>query len=291
VALGAPTAAGGASGAGGVPLAPAGASEGPDEDVLSDEQVSFWRTAFGVVGSLIGVACMIVFPCAYKARVTDARPPYPPQDAIPVHLSAAPMVGAPGDFRSNLSSPCADVGVLCHTLCCPAVRIADTYAAAGVMSFWCACFAWLGCWVVAGFACMLWNGQFDDGTQLRDETSLLVALLTGCALQALAFAPRRQYLRVRNGGLHGDFATDFIVWACCAPCAASQEARQVDSVQGVEVRCCCRLEPSLGAGLASGYAGMSMLGPAGVVGPPVQAGGYSGMQTPSYMAGGPGYYR
>ncbi|CAK0802294.1 unnamed protein product [Prorocentrum cordatum] len=90
---------------------------------------------------------------------------------------------------------------------------------------------------------MLWNGQFDDGTQLRDETSLLVALLTGCALQALAFAPRRQYLRVRNGGLHGDFATGhhFIVWACCAPCAASQEARQVDSVQGVEVRCCCRL--------------------------------------------------
>merc|ERR1739848_938274 len=32
-----------------------------------------------------------------------------------------------------------------------------------------------------------------------------------------------------------------LLWWCCTPCTIAQEARHVDAVTGVKVRCCCSL--------------------------------------------------
>lgn len=61
--------------------------------------------------------------------------------------------------------------------------------------------------------------------------------------QACFYAKWRRDLRVRFSLVSAASCTeDYLLYACCAPCLSTQEAREVDMANGVRVRGCASLE-------------------------------------------------
>jgi len=143
-----------------------------------------------------------------------------------------------GNFRTSIRDECQmalnclvcrsqDASLCLHSCCCLAVRMADTYASAGLGGFYCNFFMFfitvyvfpqcLG--AVSGVRCGTW---------------------LGLPVLALGRTARRWQLQRRLGGAGGSWM-DCPLLLVCGPCMACQEARHVDGALGVQVECCCVL--------------------------------------------------
>lgn len=176
------------------------------------------------------------FACIYQQQVTQRRPPFPDQ--------ASPHL--PKDFTIPLCSCFDDCEACLHGFFCHTCRAADTYAAANVIGYWKVIAFGVAAPIVAGILAYLQEslliavGFSKKTASANSHGSLICAILHG-----LFFAVLRQKLRRALAG-HGSrdagtTMTDFITWCLLPCCATTQEARQVDAVQGVRVSCCCNL--------------------------------------------------
>jgi Cys-rich protein (TIGR01571 family) len=171
-----------------------------------------------VVGFTVMIALLakLIFVCTYKAKVTDQRQ---------AHADVVPMPSQPPqalDFHHGAFGCLEDINVCCHAFCCASVRAADTHKAMGTGEFWTVIFQWIVASVI---------GQILGGIGL---------MICGMVFAAV-MAKKRQKLKARLGIAAGNSCVDFMFWWCCSPCAIAQEARHVDSLTGVAVRCCCIL--------------------------------------------------
>eukprot|EP00929_Paragymnodinium_shiwhaense_P122148 TRINITY_DN94759_c0_g1_i1.p1 TRINITY_DN94759_c0_g1~~TRINITY_DN94759_c0_g1_i1.p1 ORF type:complete len:297 (+),score=34.53 TRINITY_DN94759_c0_g1_i1:69-959(+) len=163
----------------------------------------------------------------YKRGVTDNRPALAAAESVP---AAASMAQLPHDFAFGLCSCCDSPNLACLTCCCPVVRIADTFSTLGDQDFW----AFVGGLVGLQVACDAID-MVTDSYGGSIHTALFV-----CAMVYL-----RSRLRVRLGAPQPPAAImlwDGLAWWCCACCAATQDARQIDLAQGVEYKCIAQLE-------------------------------------------------
>eukprot|EP00928_Gymnodinium_smaydae_P089537 TRINITY_DN73497_c0_g1_i1.p1 TRINITY_DN73497_c0_g1~~TRINITY_DN73497_c0_g1_i1.p1 ORF type:complete len:273 (-),score=24.86 TRINITY_DN73497_c0_g1_i1:104-922(-) len=127
-------------------------------------------------------------------------------DKVPAVPQPPPTLA--NDFGSSIFGCCGNTQLSLHACCCLACRASHTWHVAGVVDYWAAVFGLCFC-----TPCMCFVGGY--------------------------FRSRlRKQLKLAPGGL-----TDFLVWIpCCGPCAAGQEAMQVDAISGLEVACCCRAQ-------------------------------------------------
>jgi len=187
--------------------------------------LAFFAT-FVAVPILIFVGALVftcIFAKKYKEHVMDRKPQL--QDVPEVWKAVGP------DFRFGICDCFSDWDILLHTCCCTYARIADTYASAGLLSFWNTVMICIGISVAR----------------------LLVGLIIGDQLSGALFAVifagvlsnYRGMLRVRLGG-EGCTVMDFICLCCCPLCALCQEARQIDGAIGVRTSCCCNLKVEMG---------------------------------------------
>lgn len=114
------------------------------------------------------------------------------------------------DFTHGLFGCLGDMKICCLSFCCFPIRWADTLDKTNprLVQYW------------AGFAIM---GLLVCFAPLTGSISSLVAVLVG--------AFYRQQLRIhfgiQNGGM--TWVYDVLTYLCCGPCAATQEARQVEA--------------------------------------------------------------
>lgn len=112
-------------------------------------------------------------------------------------------------------------------------RAGDTHHTAGTGKFWHIWFLVEGAYLIA----MIVN--------IFEELILGVSLDFGWILMGAVIAAvmtsKRQELRQRLGGKRQDCCLDCLLYWCCFSCVTCQEAKQVDSIQGVQIRCCCQM--------------------------------------------------
>lgn len=171
------------------------------------------------------------FMVKYQRHVVAKKPKL--SDLLPSERRASA-----GNFRTSIRDECCmalhcwvcrsqDSSLCLHSCCCRGIRMADTYASAGLGGFYCNAFMFFGTLyafpvclsVVAGVKHSMWLGR--------------VAL-------ALVLAARRWQLLRRLGSSGGSWM-DCLLLLFCTPCATCQEARHVDGALGVQVECCCVL--------------------------------------------------
>lgn len=186
----------------------------------------------------VTVSCILewilicIFTVQYRRYVIAKKPKILDADAVPDEF----RISGRG-FRTSITQECfSGVGALAccseessmflHACCCTAVRMSDTYSSAGLGGF---CAHVLLAFALRGLA------------QLGDAVAGGWCLLAARAAMALYFAVLRGRLHRRLGG-YSELLTDFCCIFWCAPCVASQEAKQVDGALGVRVECCCVLE-------------------------------------------------
>jgi Cys-rich protein (TIGR01571 family) len=168
-----------------------------------------------VLTLLVSCVAKLIFLCTYKKSVTDKRAPLP---EVAVHGQQLP------DFHHSAFGCFEDMDVCIHSCCCSTIRAADTHKAAGTSEFWSVVLLWV-------FACVV--GRILGGRALGH-------LFAGLLISGI-MTHKRQMLKAKLGIAHGNCCADFLLWWCCTPCAIAQEARHVDAVTGVKVRCCCSL--------------------------------------------------
>jgi len=174
---------------------------------------------FMVPLSGIWCAAQLGFALMYKNRVVDRKHVFKPQRS----LSSAslgesstkhklPHEEIPTTYSFSLLDCWGDGDVALHTSFCCTTRVADTYHSAGIMDFWVAFFA---------------------------------AMCCPCCFTACLMPCKHGQLRTRlNGSATKACGLDDMCLACCCTlCVICQEARSVDQVVQVKVRCCCILEP------------------------------------------------
>merc|ERR1712194_521958 len=66
--------------------------------------------------------------------------------------------------------------------------------------------------------------------------------LVPCLVAGAIYGYMRKHLRENIGAPKENFFLDMLTWGVCPVCAAIQEARTVDSLNGVKVSCCCKLD-------------------------------------------------
>mmetsp|Transcript_96810 Transcript_96810/g.172235 ORF Transcript_96810/g.172235 Transcript_96810/m.172235 type:complete len:341 (-) Transcript_96810:125-1147(-) len=185
------------------------------------------------LNSGVGVLLTLVFAAVYKMLVTDQRPPtFPEADELDLGRS---MTNPPHDFHFTLFSCCEDgqAARTCCTACmCPSLRAADTYAAAGLLPFWRTILIFVGIQVAA---VLVGFGMPDDSSYEPTSAAFLAI--------ACVFVGYRQALREKLGAPQGRqtsvFIKDWLAWACCQSCVITQEAREVDMAEGLDVKFPC----------------------------------------------------
>lgn len=211
-----------------VPL-PHGGSPGL---VLDDDELGWWLVLLWVV--LLICALEMVMPWAfaivYKRRVVNQRPTLIPVESIPQDLKQL-------DFKFGLCNCCEDGSTCLHAWCCSAVRIGETYSgrASGLYGFWATILVYQ-----MPFIFGLFETLFFGPAILTMSLQIVIAIF---------FGTKRTALRKRLGGVakNGcdawkEVVTDIWLWFFCSCCVITQEARSVDSLQGVRVECCCNLQ-------------------------------------------------
>merc|ERR1712226_1319595 len=171
----------------------------------------------------------------YKVRVANKRPrDFPCLEVVPPGLQ---LSQSPHDFANDLCTCCEDKRTCCLVFWCDGVRVADTYAAAGLASFWIAIVQYAASDVVATIV----TERFSLATDA--EGGDLVGNMIRSLGLAVIFFRKRQALKAKLGAPVGTrWLKDFVLWWCCTLCVVVQEARQVDAVQQVDVQCCCHLQ-------------------------------------------------
>jgi len=223
------------------------------DDRIDDLLIGFFFRIFMLLVTVVALWCEM---CCYRSSVAkrrvEAQGTFAALQSSPYHFSQSG-----GNFRYDLCS-CSDAcETFLHAMCCHLPRIGDTSSAA------------LGThWALLG---ALWTLVFIVASILD---------VVGNSFNAPSFAGivitvygtiKRQAFRRRFGGDPGPFCcTDCLVWWCCAVCAATQEARQVDEASGLRMHCCCRLSPFTSP-FVRPMAGAVVIGQP-VVGRPVGAG-------------------
>lgn len=228
-------------------------------NLVCDERLSFDRLlgfVFRVILLLVTVAALWCEMCCYRRSVSKRRAEVQGAFAVlqssPYHFS---QTG--GTFRYDLCS-CSDAcGTFLHAMCCHLPRIGDTFSAA------------LGThWALLG---VLWTLAYVVASILDVVGESFNALNLAGIVITVYGTSKRQALRRKFGGDPGPHCcTDCLVWWCCAFCAATQEARQVDEASGLRMHCCCNLAPFTSP-FVSPMAGAVVIGQP-VVGQPVGAG-------------------
>lgn len=118
-------------------------------------------------------------------------------------------------WRFGLGNCCANPSACFVTLCCPAVRWADTMHMAGLMSFWLA---------LPICALLLYMGTASFGL-----TYLLFVLMATHGRQQI-----RALFDIPGPGRTAEgFAQDFCTYSCCCCCAIVQEAQQLEEAYAV----------------------------------------------------------
>eukprot|EP00971_Amphidinium_carterae_P323235 6423669-Amphidinium_carterae.2 len=174
---------------------------------------------FMVPLSGIWCAAQLGYALVYKNWVVDRKHVFKPQRSLssrslgesnPKLRIAQEEVSTTYSFL--LFDCWGDGDVALHTSFCCTTRVADTYHSAGIMDFWVAFF---------------------------------VAMCCPCCFAACLMPCKHGQLRTRlNGSATKACGLDDMCMACyCTLCVACQEARSVDQVVQVKVRCCCILEP------------------------------------------------
>jgi len=155
------------------------------------------------------------YALVYKRRVVDKKHRF----KLRAYQAAAERLGAPdadgedaGGYRHSVFECCADGDIFLHAAFCFHSRIADTYHTAGVMDFWLA-FCLSVCCPVCFMSCIMPCKHGQLRTRLSDSKTSAWGL------------------------------DDMCLACCCACCVVCHEARHVDQVVQVRVRCCCVLEP------------------------------------------------
>jgi hypothetical protein len=117
----------------------------------------------------------------------------------------------------------------------------DTHELAGTGGYWC---IWsLIVWVPILFSIVdtaVYMLLYFDPYTRSNLASLVIAAV---------MYQKRQQLRLRLGAQDPArfCCADFLFYWCCSPCVTTQEARQVDSIQGVHMECCCKLVQGVAA--------------------------------------------
>lgn len=217
-----------------------------------------------VVGGIIHVLFVVGLGCCYRSKVTDKRKSFP----SPVD----PSFGLKKDsFPFGTCSCFEDTNACCFGWCCTPCRVADTFTAAGVSSFWKMVTAYLLATTGASVlqSClqadqtiqlqsmmeqMLGGNGGDDGTfTVGDNThenlqgpSLRSMLGTWShlllwTLYALLMASERRKLRKKLGGKKSKYCPDCLCYFFCFCCTIIQDARTVDQASDTEVMCPCKL--------------------------------------------------
>eukprot|EP00929_Paragymnodinium_shiwhaense_P080648 TRINITY_DN42073_c0_g1_i1.p1 TRINITY_DN42073_c0_g1~~TRINITY_DN42073_c0_g1_i1.p1 ORF type:complete len:512 (-),score=56.83 TRINITY_DN42073_c0_g1_i1:118-1653(-) len=211
-----------------------------------------------ILSILMSLAVTTGFAFAYKQRVVNRKPALmnPVPERWRCHGETFPV---------GLCDCFGDIDICLHTTCCLPVRMADTYASAGVDDYWKSFWLFIGLVILCRMVLSLVLGHLAD------------QICQG--MFAVVFTYKRAALRQRLGGFsHGFPWADCLLLCCCPLCVACQEARVLDSAMGVRTSCCCRLSLAAESELV------------GIVGPPVattlQTGGHGNarqLQTLSAM--------
>lgn len=173
-----------------------------------------------VISSLLSCVCLSIFASQYKTRVFDRKPGLP-NPVAEVHK----CIGS--EFKFGICDCFGDCQVLWHTCCCYPTRLADTYATAGILSYWEIFRLAMGLLLLSFLISMFASQQIGS--------------IAGNAIFALVFSRYRGNLRERLGGT-GTTPMDFFCLWCCSGCAMVQEARQIDAAAGVHTSCCFNLQ-------------------------------------------------
>lgn len=192
------------------------------------------------VWTVVPVVTHGVFAWQYKKMITERRPEFPQVNGIPSNLSMTN--GNPWGFGVCDSCPCqqplfGDCDMCLHGCFCMGARAGDTHQTAGTGSFWCIWFLVEGAYLLAAIFNVL---QKWIMAMLAVRVELDWGWLLMGAIIASVMTGKRQALRERLGGKRKECCHDCLLYWCCYCCVTCQEAKQIDAIQGVQVRCCCQ---------------------------------------------------
>jgi Cys-rich protein (TIGR01571 family) len=197
----------------------------------------------GIAFMVIGAIIFVIFAMQYKSGVLDKRQPFPAAAQVPAQYNLAQGK----DFAFGICDCFGNCQACMHGCCCPSVSAGDRYDITKVNKYW-SVVGILVFFYVAGQVIAVVLGMIVTEVLAPDDVSLdrlpydQVAQYIVGFFQALWLASQRQKLRSALGGdPSGQFLMDWLLMWLCSCCTITQEARQVDAVQGVQVNCCCSL--------------------------------------------------
>jgi len=193
-----------------------------------------------IVSAIITIIVWIFVAMMFKSSVTDQRNSFPsPPSAIAPQWNMSDK-----DFMYRWSQCCADTQYCLHGCCCFDVRMADSYATAGIIGYW----SLIGIGFLFFFIGYVMYGLVGFGLrqiEISDGMSLGQFAGIGYYLPQILFAAfmakKRGQLREKFGGRADQCGMDFCCWWWCACCMVIQEARQIDEATSARVECCCKL--------------------------------------------------
>jgi len=257
-------------------------AEEEEEDVVGDTLPELMRVALNAV-------ILLVFASQYKPKVTDSRPDFP--NPVPHDMS----LSGGRDFHFGTFQCCDEAQTCVHACCCSAATAADRYQITGVNKYWTVVIFFVSFQVITGIlsaAIGFVKHQIAKDSSNEQIETLPVEQVASHVLGvvfAIWCAMQRQELRVRLGGQKGKFLNDYICYWCCMPCTITQEARQVDCIQGVRVQCCCQLFSFAGAtAFPNGMAAVGQPVVIGTQGAAIGSGAVMGTVVMGTPATGPG---
>mmetsp|Transcript_67480 Transcript_67480/g.161932 ORF Transcript_67480/g.161932 Transcript_67480/m.161932 type:complete len:255 (+) Transcript_67480:49-813(+) len=175
----------------------------------------------------IEIIILVTLGIIYKMLITNARTaaPIPSPDALPAPLTQRVP---PHDFRAGRFSCFNEMPVCLWSFLSTHTRMGDTYHASQVTNFWMPTLVFILSRIIANIMGLV--------TGMPAGLPTFSMLL----LQACFFVRWRQALRTRLGSAAPQqrLLQDLLFWTCCQPCAAAQEAQDLDAAQGVRVGYC-----------------------------------------------------
>jgi len=166
-----------------------------------------------------------VYAVGYKKQVTDKRQPL---IAVPEGYSLA----RGQDFKHGTFKCCDELHHCCIGCYCAGARASDTYAAAGVVDYWCLFRAFSA---IENLVCVIKVSVVAGVLPAQLEEPLYII---AWSFLCLYLARKRSAFRTKLGG-QPSFANDCICFWCCPGCTIIQDARQLDGAQHVKVECSC----------------------------------------------------
>ncbi|CAE7245412.1 unnamed protein product [Symbiodinium sp. CCMP2592] len=160
------------------------------------------------------ILLLILLGVIYKRRVTDKR-------------RQLPAPGPRRDFQTPAFSCCDHLGTFLYSFILQQVRMGDTYELAGVVWFWAPTLVFIASRIIANLM-----GLVPGMIAGLPTTSMFF-------FQGLFYFRWRRELRrkIAEDAEEDQCFSDFLLYSCCAPCLATQEAVEVDSLTGEAVGC------------------------------------------------------